>query len=81
MKKTLYLDIDDEQKCRISIHQPRQQTLPVSQEIIDKYEVEINDIDELCSKFYNMWKKYCNKVIYLNNERHLFEAIQAIAYA
>ncbi|KAF0532431.1 hypothetical protein F8M41_011219 [Gigaspora margarita] len=82
MKKPLYLDIDDERKWRISIRQPKQQTSPsFLGEIMDEYEAEINDIDELRSKFYDMWGKYRDKVIYSDNERHLFEAIQAVARA
>ncbi|CAG8821495.1 20865_t:CDS:2, partial [Racocetra persica] len=82
MKKPLYLDIDDERKWRISIRQPRQQTPPsFLGEIMDEYEAEINDIDELRSKFYDMWGKYRDKVIYSDNERRLFEAIQAVARA
>ncbi|PKY57194.1 hypothetical protein RhiirA4_478099 [Rhizophagus irregularis] len=40
---------------------------------------EINDIDELRSKFYDMWEKYRDKVIYSDSERRLFEATQAVA--
>ncbi|CAG8715272.1 17584_t:CDS:2, partial [Racocetra fulgida] len=74
-------NIDDERKWRISIRQPRQQTPPsFLGEIMDEYEAEINDIDELRSKFYDMWGKYRDKVIYSDNERRLFEAIQAVAH-
>ncbi|RIB16739.1 hypothetical protein C2G38_2038326 [Gigaspora rosea] len=82
MKKPMYLDIDDERKWHISIRQPRQQTPPsFLREIMDEYEAKINDIDELRSKFHNMWRKYHDKVIYLDSERRLFEAIQAVAHA
>ncbi|CAG8579769.1 25823_t:CDS:10 [Gigaspora rosea] len=74
--------IDDERKWHISIRQPRQQTPPsFLREIMDEYEAKINDIDELRSKFHNMWRKYHDKVIYLDSERRLFEAIQAVAHA
>ncbi|CAG8672482.1 23279_t:CDS:2 [Gigaspora margarita] len=64
------------------VNKPRQQTPPsFLGEIMDKYKVEINDIDELRSKFSNMWGKYRDKVIYSDNERCLFEAIQAVAHA
>uniref|UniRef100_A0A1D1YT10 Uncharacterized protein n=1 Tax=Anthurium amnicola TaxID=1678845 RepID=A0A1D1YT10_9ARAE len=82
MKKPLYLDIDDERKWRISIRHPKQQTPPsFLGEIMNEYEAEINDIDELRFKFYDMWEKYRDKVIYSDNERRLFEAIQAVARA
>ncbi|CAJ0883199.1 20596_t:CDS:10 [Entrophospora sp. SA101] len=35
---------------------------------------EINDIDELRSKFYDIWGKYRDKVIYLDNERSVARA-------
>ncbi|RIA93947.1 hypothetical protein C1645_735133 [Glomus cerebriforme] len=81
MKKPLYLDID-ERKWRASIRQPKLPTPPsFFGEIMDEYEREINDIDELRSKFYDMWGKYRDKVIYSDNERRLFEATQAVARA
>ncbi|UZO29908.1 uncharacterized protein OCT59_023356 [Rhizophagus irregularis] len=82
MKKPLYLDIDDERKWRVSIRQQKQQTPPsFFGEIVDEYEMEINDIDELRSKFYDMWGKYRDKVIYSDSERRLFETTQAVARA
>ncbi|CAB4388231.1 unnamed protein product [Rhizophagus irregularis] len=81
MRKPSYLDIDD-RKWRISIRQPKQQIPPnFLGEIMDEYEAEINDIDELRSKFYDMWGKYRDRVIYSDNERRLFEAIQAVSRA
>ncbi|CAG8524918.1 22725_t:CDS:10 [Cetraspora pellucida] len=49
-------------------------------EIMDEYKVEINDIDEFHFKFYDMWGKYRDIVIYSVNERRLFEAIQAVVH-
>ncbi|CAG8623940.1 11862_t:CDS:10 [Funneliformis caledonium] len=81
MKKPSYLDID-ERKWRASVRQPKQPVPPsFFGEIMDEYEREINDIDELRSKFYDIWGKYRDKVIYLDNERCLFETTQAVARA
>ncbi|EXX64043.1 hypothetical protein RirG_146590 [Rhizophagus irregularis DAOM 197198w] len=63
-KKSLYLDIED-RKWRASRS--------------NQFRPEINDIDEFRSKFYDMWEKYRDKVIYSDSERRLFEATQAVA--
>jgi len=36
-------------------------------------------MDELRLKFYEMWGKYSEKVIYLDEERRLFETTQIVA--
>ncbi|CAG8719895.1 2800_t:CDS:10, partial [Racocetra persica] len=66
---------------RASVRQPKQLVPPFFGEMMDEYEREINDIDELRSKFYNMWGRYYDRVIYSDNERCLFEATQVVAHS
>ncbi|KAF0549646.1 hypothetical protein F8M41_025073 [Gigaspora margarita] len=47
-------------------------------DLMNEYKKIINDIDELCLKFYEMWGKYGEKVIYLDEERRLFETTQIV---
>ncbi|RHZ81696.1 hypothetical protein Glove_117g550 [Diversispora epigaea] len=46
---------------------------------MNEYEKVINDIDELRLKFYKMWGKYYDKVIYSDEERRIFETTQIVA--
>ncbi|PKY62751.1 hypothetical protein RhiirA4_489801 [Rhizophagus irregularis] len=46
---------------------------------IDDRKWRASEINKLRSKFYDMWEKYRDKVIYSDSERRLFEATQAVA--
>ncbi|RGB23292.1 hypothetical protein C1646_677219 [Rhizophagus diaphanus] len=79
MKKPSYV-ITDERNWRASVRQPSQpDPADFFGSIMNEYEKVINDIDELRVKFYEMWGKYCDKVIYSDGERRLFETTQIVA--
>ncbi|CAG8593354.1 8239_t:CDS:10 [Acaulospora morrowiae] len=79
MKRPTYVTVD-ERRWRASIRQPVQLD-PASffGDIMNEYEKVINDIDELRLKFFEIWGKYCDKVIYSDEERRLFETTQIVA--
>ncbi|CAB4428947.1 unnamed protein product [Rhizophagus irregularis] len=71
MKRPTYITVD-KRSWRASIRQPVQPDLAsFFGDIMNEYEKVINDIDELRLKFYEMWGKYCDKVIY-SDEKDVF---------
>ncbi|GES85098.1 hypothetical protein GLOIN_2v1837963 [Rhizophagus clarus] len=81
MRKPLYVSAD-ERSWRAAIRQPDKPNIAsFFRDVMDEYEMVINDIDLLRLKFYEMWGRYCDQVIYSDNERRLFETTQAVTRA
>ncbi|RIA98416.1 hypothetical protein C1645_812661 [Glomus cerebriforme] len=78
MKKPQYVSTG-ERNWRTAVRQPNKPNIAsFFRDVMDEYEMVINDIDLLRSKFYEMWGRYCDQVIYSDNERRLFETTQAV---
>ncbi|EXX67772.1 hypothetical protein RirG_111290 [Rhizophagus irregularis DAOM 197198w] len=88
MKKPLYV-LTDERNWRTAVRQPiKPKISSFFRDVMDDYEMVIvlrhlviNDIDLLRLKYYEMWGRYCDQVIYSDSERRLFETTQAVTRA
>ncbi|PKC10505.1 hypothetical protein RhiirA5_374603 [Rhizophagus irregularis] len=79
--KPLYV-LTDERNWRTAVRQPiKPKISSFFRDVMDDYEMVINDIDLLRLKYYEMWGRYCDQVIYSDSERRLFETTQAVTRA